>query len=236
MAPRLLKSPTTMRLTRVAHKGTAMKTRMTLAAVTVCTLASSLATSSAFAQEAGAPASDTSPKMRLGAQVEVLPVGSGKATVGDTSMTNDAAVAYGVTGTFDYALTPYLSVGVAPRLVLNVTPDNAAPGDRADKELDLRARVLGHFAVAPKLEVYAAVAPGYAIVMSGQDGINNSSGFAIGGAAGVTYDVSPKMFLSGEVGYQRAFTSTDITVGNQTMTGDLALSYMHVGLGAGTRF
>jgi hypothetical protein len=213
-----------------------MKTRMILAAATACTFASSLATSSAFAQEAGAPASDASPKMRLGAQVEVLPVGSGKATVGDTSMTNDAAVAYGVTGTFDYALTPYLSVGVAPRLVLHVTPDNAQPGQDADKELDLRARLLGHVAVAPKLELYASIAPGYAIVMNSEDGVGNSSGFAIGGAAGVTYDLSPRMFLSGEVGYQRAFTSTDLTVGNQTISGDLALSYMHVGLGAGTRF
>jgi hypothetical protein len=209
---------------------------MILAAATACTFASSLATSSAFAQEAGAPASDAAPKMRLGAQVEVLPVGSGKATLGGTTMTTDADIAYGVSGTFDYALTPYLSIGAAPRLVLNVIPDHAATGDHADKELDLRARLLGHVPVAPKLELYASVAPGYTIVMSSQDGVSNSSGFAIGGAAGLTYDVSPKMFLSGEVGYQRAFTSTDLTVGNQTITGDLALSYMHVGLGAGTRF
>jgi len=210
-----------------------MKTPMILAAAT---LASSFIASSAFAQEGGAPTSETSSKMRLGAQVEVLPVGSGKATLGGTTMTTDADIAYGVTGTFDYALTPYLSIGAAPRLVLNVIPNDAAPGGHADKELDLRARILGHFAVAPKLEVYASVAPGYTMLMSSEDGVSNATGFAIGGAAGLTYDISPKMFLSGEVGYQRAFTSADLTVGNQTMSGDLALSYMHVGLGAGTRF
>ena len=209
-----------------------MKTRMILALTTLGTLAAS----SAFAQEPGSAPTAASPKMRVAAQVEMLPVGSGKATIDDTSMTQDAAIAYGVTGTFDYALTPYLSIGVAPRLILNVISDDADNDESADKELDLRARVLGHYAVAPKLELYAALMPGYAIVLSGTDGVDNSSGFAIGGAAGVTYDVSPRLFVGGEVGYQRAFTSNDITVGNQTVSADLSLSYMHVGLGAGTRF
>jgi hypothetical protein len=44
------------------------------------------------------------------------------------------------------------------------------------------------------------------------------------------------MFIGGEVGYQRAFTSSDIMVGAQSTSADLDLSYMHVGIGAGTRF
>jgi hypothetical protein len=141
-----------------------------------------------------------------------------------------------VSGMFDYAVTPYLSIGAAPRLVFNVTPDDAADGDSADKELDLRARLLAHHPFAPRLELYAALSPGYTIVLSGTDGVKNATGFAIGGSAGLTYDLSPKAFISGEVGYQRAFTSTDVMVAGQSISADLDLSYMHVGIGAGTRF
>ena len=60
----------------------------------------------------------------------------------------------GVTGTFDYAINPYLSIGIAPRLVLNVKAEGNDSGD-AGKEIDLRARVTGHFPIIPKLEAYA---------------------------------------------------------------------------------
>lgn len=209
-----------------------MKSRMILAGTTLGMLISS----SVFADDIGNSESGAAPRMRVQAQVELLPIGSGKGTVGGTSMTTDAATAYGVSGMFDYAVMPYLSIGVAPRLVFNVNAKNAADGDKADKELDLRARLLGHYPVAPRLELYAALSPGYTIVMSGTDGVKNATGFAIGGSAGLTYDLSPKAFISGEVGYQRAFTSTDLTVGPQSVSSDLDLSYMHVGIGAGTRF
>lgn len=208
-----------------------MNTRMTLVTGTLATLFAA----PAFAQESAAPAASDS-KLSAQAQVEVLPLGSAEATIGDMSMSSDAAVAYGVSGMFDYAITPNLSIGVAPRLLLNVRAADAAPEDKAGKELDLRARLLAHFPVAPNLSLYASLSPGYTIMMSGEDGVDDTKGFAIGGAAGVTYDVSPKLFLSGEVGYQRAFASDDLMLGDQKITIDSTLSYMHIGLGAGTRF
>jgi opacity protein-like surface antigen len=174
--------------------------------------------------------------MRVQAQVEVLPVGSGKGTVDGQSMSTDAAVAYGISAGFDYAVTPYLSIGVAPRFLLNVKPDDSMASDSSDKELDLRARVLAHYPVRPGLDVYASLMPGYTIVLSSEDGVKNPTGFALGGAVGVTYDVAPKMFVGAEVGYQRAFTSTELTVLDQKINADLDLSYMHIGIGAGTRF
>ena len=208
-----------------------MKSRMILAGATLGTLISS----SVFAEDTGITASGAEPRMRVQAQVELLPVGSGKGTVAGSSMTTDAATAYGISGTFDYAINRYLSIGVSPRLVFNVKTSEAGD-DSADKQLDLRAHLLAHVPVAPRLEVYAALTPGYTFVLSGTDGVDNATGFALGGAAGVTYDLSPKMFVGAEVGYQRAFTSTDLMVGTQSISADLDLSYMHVGLGAGTRF
>jgi outer membrane protein W len=213
-----------------------MNTRIILALALAAGTLGTLLSSSAFAQESGSSTTATPSKMRVAAQVEVLPVGTGKTTIADTSMSSDAAVAYGISGTFDYALTPYLSIGAAPRLILNVTPDDADDDVDADKAIDLRARILGHYPVAKGLELYASLSPGYTVMLSGDDNVENASGFALGGAVGVTYDVSPKLFLGGEVGYQRAFTSTDIGIGPQKVEAELELSYMHIGIGAGTRF
>jgi opacity protein-like surface antigen len=209
-----------------------MTIRMILAAGTLGTLLSS----SAFADDESISASAAAPRMRAQAQFELLPLGTGKQTLGNQSMSQDTAVAYGISAAFDYALTPYLSVGVAPRLVLNVKPSEQQ-GGTTDKEIDLRARILAHVPVAPGLEIYGAVSPGYAFVLPGEDGVDTAKGFAIAGAAGVTYDVSPKVFLGAEAGYQRAFTSADLMTGTgQKVSTDLDLSYLHVGIGAGTRF
>jgi opacity protein-like surface antigen len=209
-----------------------MTIRMILAAGALGTLLSS----SAFADDESISASAAAPKMRAQAQFELLPLGTGKQSIGGQSMSQDAALAYGISAAFDYAVTPYLSVGLAPRLVLNIKPSDQE-GGTTDKEIDLRARVLGHVAVAPGLEIYGAVSPGYAFVLPGTDGVDTAKGFAIAGAAGLTYDVSPALFLGAEVGYQRAFTSADImTAPGQKVSTDLDLSYMHIGIGAGTRF
>jgi outer membrane protein W len=213
-----------------------MKAQMILAASTLATLVSS----SAFAEEAGTGIADPSSKMRAFAQVEVAPTGSADSKldgVASDGGADDAAVAYGISGGFDYALHKYLSVGVAPRLLLNVKADQAGDNVKAGKEIDLRVRLVGHVPISPGLEAYAALTPGYSILLSGTDGMDSFTGFALGGAIGVSYDVSPRMFISGEVGYQRAFTSVDIDVGTpDKLEADLDLSYLHVGVGAGTRF
>jgi len=209
-----------------------MKARMIFAVGMLGTLAGS----PAFASDDGVATGATDSKLRLQLQVEMLPVGSGKVTVGGDSTSNDTAVAYGITGMFDYAVTPYLSVGVAPRVVLNSKSKDAPASEDASKEIDLRARIMGHVPVWQRLEVYASVMPGYTIVTSTQDGQDSATGFAIGGAAGASYDVSPTVFVAAEVGYQRAFTSATLTAAGQMVSADLDLSYMHVGLGAGIRF
>lgn len=200
-----------------------MKARMMFAVAGVGTLISS----SAFAQEGNmSPDPAAAPKVRVQAQIEMLPVGSFSSSEGNVSASVDTAFAYGVSAGIDYAVHPLISVGVAPRLVLNVNADGA-DGD-AGKEIDLRARVLAHYPVSPGLEVYGSLSPGYAIVTSGQDGVDSATGLSVAGAVGVTYDVSPTLFVSGELGYQRAFTSVEQM--------DVDVSYLHLGLGAGTRF
>ena len=105
-----------------------MKSRMILTAATLGTLVSA----SAFADDTSLSATAPAPKMRAQAQIELLPIGTGEGKIGDTSMSTDTAMAYGVSAMFDYAITPYLSIGVAPRLVLNVISDK--PDDGYDAE------------------------------------------------------------------------------------------------------
>jgi opacity protein-like surface antigen len=208
-----------------------MKTRIILATGTLATLLSA----PAFAED-GVATGAAAPRLSAQAQIELLPSGSASASVGSNTISTDTAVAYGVSGMLDYAVTPNISIGVAPRLVLNVKASDAADRDGSGKQIDLRARVLAHFPVAPGVQLYASVAPGYTIVTSPDDGTDSTKGFSIGGAGGVSYDLSPRMFVAGEVGYQRAFSSSDMTLAGQTITVDSSLSYLHIGLGAGTRF
>lgn len=208
-----------------------MKARRSLVVGALGTLLSS----PGFAEDASTSASTAAPRMRLEAQLELLPLGSAKSSTVNTSSSTDLAVAYGITAMFDYALTPYLSIGASPRLTFNVIAD-PADGDTADKELDFRASIRAHYPVSLGLELYTSVSPGYVIVLSSTDGVSDGKGFAIGGAAGLTYDVSPKVFVAGEVGYQRAFTSTTIQLFGPPIKADLDLSYLHIGIGAGTRF
>lgn len=207
-----------------------MKAQMMIAASSLVALCSS----SAFAQEGGATTAEAAPRMQMTAQLEMSPTGSvSGSAMGMDLGSDDTKIAYGISAGFDYALNKYVSVGVSPRLILNVITKSASDNADAAKEVDLRARLVGHLPIAPSLEAYAALTPGYSILMA--DG-PDASGFALGGAVGVSYDLSPRMFLAGEVGYQRAFTSQDVGIGSQKITADLDVSLLHVGVGAGTRF
>lgn len=109
-------------------------------------------------------------------------------------------------------------------------------GGAADQELDLRARVWARQALSPGFDVYASLSPGYATLRSGGGADYHSTGFAMGGALGFTYDLAWRLFFDGEVGYQRSFTRTRIRIAEDAFVSHLELSYLHFGLGAGVRF
>jgi hypothetical protein len=210
------------------------------AALGLATAALALCSASALADTAPATtiAATSAPKlMRAQVQLELLPVGSAEASVDDgPSDSADAATAYGVSVSFDRAVHKYLTVGLSPRVILNVTGEDSPDEAESATELDLRARITAHYPVAPQMEIYGSITPGFSFIMPGDDDEESYSGFAIGAAAGATYDLSPSTFLNAEIGYQRAFTNTDMTVLGQSVDVDVDLSYLHLGLGAGTRF
>jgi hypothetical protein len=195
-----------------------MEIRLVIAAGTFCTMLSSLAI-----------ADDSSPttnprSVGVQAQLELLTRGSATYTQGEPPLTVDFATAYAISGVLDYALTPYLRIGLAPRLILHVQ-DDRQPTNPVNKALDVRARIRAHYSISV-FELYAAVAPGYEIILVDAP---SYAGLAIGGSVGVTCDLSRSTFVGSEIGYQVAFTDRgDSDTWN--------LSYMHIGLAAGRRF
>jgi opacity protein-like surface antigen len=191
-----------------------------------------LTTTAAFAQAVHATA--TAPmKLRAQAQFELLPIGRTKVSVGDESMSVSNATAYAIAAAFDFSASKYVTLGFAPRMILNVNAEDNDGGD--SKELDLRLRLLGHVPLGHQFEAYGYVAPGYAVVMPSDDS-ESAKGVSIAAAAGLTYDVSPTVFFNGEVGYQYAPTHSHLAILNQRIPFDADFSYLHVGIGAGTRF
>jgi hypothetical protein len=210
-------------------------------------LSGSLLASSALAQEGeeSVNAADRETKrISVGAQVELVPVGEISAGNDDVDFTGDTGFIYGVGANFDFYLNQYLSIGLAPRFLMNVTTkdqDEEQDDDDALTQLDLRARVKGEFPLGAAAHLYGYVAPGYSLIMAddndfGPFTIDDAKGFIVAFAAGATFDVSANLFLNAEVGYQLGFQTTTASVGGLEADGDFATNLLSVGLGVGTRF
>lgn len=204
-----------------------------LAAVTLVT---SLA-APAFADDSVATTAAES-TIRVQAQLELLPIGS-EEDHGGLTFWNNMASAYAISGILDVALTRHLSLGVSPRLVYNITPVGSdAP---ADKELDLRACIRARTAVSPRFDIYASFSPGYARLLNGDEIFvyTRSGGYTLGAALGFTYDLGSKVFVGGEIGFQRSFMRVDqqrVGEPEDALSYDVELSYVHLGVSVGMGF
>jgi len=210
-----------------------MKIRIALVASMVGTLFAS----SAFADEVAGVSASAEKKFNVGVQAEMLPVGSLELGANGKSDTTDLKLSYGVGLNLSYDVTPNISVGLAPRYIFGIQSDEAQ-GDDTGEELDLRARLTAHFPVAPGLQVFGFAAPGYSWLLdnSEEEDFDNPEGFVLGFGGGATYDVSPNLYVSAEVGYQLGFQgfSADTPIG--TVDADTKTNFLDIGIGVGTRF
>lgn len=169
------------------------------------------------------------------ARVDLVPVGTVAFSAGDIEADDDLAFAYGVSAQIDYWVTDQISVGFAPRYLMNVIGKEAddAGGDAAS-ELDLLLRAQYNHTVNPQLQAYGFLAPGYSIIMpdSDDDDVENPAGLAIGFGAGARYGINEKLFAVGELGYQIGMQSVE--VGDETA--DFTTSFLHIGVGIGSHF
>src|SRR5262245_18542346 len=100
-----------------------MDLRLVIAVGTVCCLLPSVG----FADDACTCTTTGPPRIGAQAQLELLTLGSSTYTPpSEPPLTVDFATAYAIFGVLDYALTSYLGIGVAPRLILHVKEDGFA--------------------------------------------------------------------------------------------------------------
>jgi hypothetical protein len=183
-------------------------------------------------------------RVSLGAQVDLLPYGKISGGTDSTTIDEDAAFAYGVAANLDFHLNRFLSIGLSPRMIFNVTTKNQDAGQEdsdALKQFDARLRVKGEFPLGQMLDLYGYVAPGYSWILADDNSfgpvhVNDATGLVVAFAAGAAIDLTPSFFLNGEVSYQLGFQQSNASVGPIDGDFDFKSNYLSVGLGAGARF
>lgn len=165
-------------------------------------------------------------KVWLGGQLGLSPLGTLKTEVLGMTASIDAATAFEIGGRAEFRVLPFLSIGAAPSLVLNVKSTEAS---KSGSELDLPLRIALGGDVAPRVRIYGFAAPGYTVLFLPADSMGNTthpSGFMIGFGGGVGVQVAPRFALAGELGYQFRFPSETDTVGTQSVEASAQVNYL----------
>ena len=199
-----------------------------------CGVVGVVAPGSARAQEVTVPAAG--PKMWVGGQVGVSPIGTFKGDSSGVSLSADTATAFEVGGRFEYQMTPLLSIGIAPAFRFNIKDKDA---DESASQLDVPLRIAVGGDVASAIRVYGFAMPGYTFLFPPKDEQGNSynaSGFMIGFGGGVAFRVGPKFSLSGELGYQLRFPSGSVQGAGQSVDVSFQDNYLTFTVGAAAGF
>jgi opacity protein-like surface antigen len=148
--------------------------------------------------------------------VTFLPMLLGKVATGPSgsNTSSDLDFAYGVGLSLGYRILAGLSVGIAPQVVFHLTSKDSAGYSviDAEKEYDLMARIAYAYTVAPKLDVYAEVLPGYSLVTYNKIVLGSqpprARGMVLGGGLGAAFAITERLFANVGVGYQQGFQTS----------------------------
>jgi hypothetical protein len=171
------------------------------------------------------------------AVIEVVPSGEFRFEAnGEEEDSADLETAYGIGAQFDYWVTEQISIGFAPRYILNIIPENEE-GDSAT-QIDLAVRAQYNHVVDPQMTGFAFVAPGYSIVKLPEEaeGFDDPAGLVLGFGVGGRYALDEKLFLQGELGYQLGYQGTEVSFGGESIDVTFATNLLHLGVGVGSHF
>lgn len=171
--------------------------------------------------------------------VAFLPVLSGRLTTGPSSSETSSHLdsTYGLGLSFAYRLLAGLSVGIAPQVVFRLTSkdDGGYPVIDSEKEYDLMARIAYAYAVAPHLDVYVEVLPGYSFVTFNKIVVGSQAPPARGvvgaGGLGATFSITDGFFVNAGVGYQVGFQ-----VSHGISTRAVSTQFLRIAIGGGVKF
>jgi opacity protein-like surface antigen len=126
---------------------------------------------------------------------------------------------------------------VAPQVVFHLSSKDSAGYSVIDseKEYDLMARIAYTYTVAPKLDVYAEVLPGYSLVTYNKIVLGSQApkahGIVLGGGLGAAFAITERLFANASLGYQQGFqTSHGIS------DRDVSTKVLRIALGGGVKF
>jgi hypothetical protein len=155
----------------------------------------------AHAQAATEPPWDA--RLWYGADLKVSPIGTETITSPGREGTSDISPVYTLGAVFDFRALPFVSIGVAPSVILN--SDSML--------LDLPARMTVGAQVAPGTRLYAFGTAGYehSIGFPSDDPNGESArGVVVSAGAGVAHRIMPRLAVTGEIGYQVHFMTESI--------------------------
>jgi hypothetical protein len=158
----------------------------------------------------GAAAATTpAPKLWVGGGLEIAPIGTISVSAGGQSADfgTDTGL-FGVDVVALYAVHPMVSVGIAPRYLLNIKGGNGS-GDSASM-YDIRAVGAVHKEVAPKIQALGMLGLGYASISVPDQGgmsVPSPAGLTVSVNAGAGYAIGPKLMATALLGYELGFQS-----------------------------
>jgi len=169
------------------------------------------------------------PKLWVGGGLEMEPIGTVSASAGGQSIdvgTNTGQFGIDLVGL--YAVHPMVSVGLAPRYLLNINGGNG--NSDSARMYDIRAVAAVHKEVAPKITALGMAGLGYAsISVPDQMGMSqpSPSGLTVSVHAGAGYALGPKLMATAMLGYELGFESA--SAGGQSV--DYKFNFFSIGLG-----
>lgn len=130
----------------------------------------------------------------------------------------------GVGGFIEGRVSPYITIGFAPRILIGV---RAEPAEDSGTQYDLRGRMRIGNMVAPRAHLHGIVTAGYSIISNVFADDFTSSGLILGAGIGLAYTINPRLLLIGELSYQVG------SQGGELMGTDVEASSKFLTLGIG---
>jgi hypothetical protein len=146
-------------------------------------------------------------RLWYGADLKVSPIGTETSTSPGREGTSELNIMYTLGAVFDFRALPFVSIGVAPSVILNW----AFRGNFM--LLDLPARMTVGAQVAPGTRLYAFGTAGYEHTIgfpSDDPNEESARGFVVSAGAGLAHRIMPKLAVTGEIGYQVHFMTARI--------------------------
>ena len=166
-------------------------------------------------------------------RLDILPFGEIRTKEAEmNALKVDIDTGYGIGGAIDFDIARNVSLGFAPRYLFKVKGE---PHRASSKELDLAARLKAHFPASPRATLFGYLSPGYSMVYVPNGSIFSGldpSGLIVGIGGGADLMITPKAFITLELGYTWGFQSDSEAGFKYTY----ATNLMHLGLGLGSRF